>query len=267
MLKLIKLEYLKLKHNRAMWWLLGLYILAVILISFSGGFILQMLANNGVEYKGIDPTVIPIYAFDDIWQNLTYLGYFFKIFPAFLIIISICNEFSYKTHRQNIIDGLSRTEFFLSKTTFAAFLAVLSGVLMLILGLILGGLNSSVGGDLIFTNIEFIPAHILQLLLYFLFAMFLAMLIRKTGVTIVLLLLYSLILEPIGAAIIQYNFGQFYGNLFPLESISTIVSFPFARYAFVETQNYVAIKELLIACGWGAVFTFFIFRILKKRDF
>lgn len=265
--RLIQLEFLKLRGNRAMWWLLGLYLLSVIMISFAGGMILDFLTEQGADIRGVSLNVLPIYDFEDIWQNLAYLSYFFKIFPAFLIVISICNEFSFKTHRQNIIDGLSRTEFFLSKTTFAAFLALLSGLLIFILGLILGFSNSTVtSAEHVFAHIAFVPAHVIQLFVFFLMAIFLALLIRKSGITIVLLLLYIFPLELIVVLIVG-EYSELGAALFPLESVSNMVHFPFSRYLFMETQNYIAAKDLWIATGWAAIFGFGIYYQLQKRDF
>lgn len=265
--RLIRLEFLKLRHNRAVWILLALYLVCVIAISLSGGVILKVLAGMGIAYRGIDPTVIPIYDFDDIWQNLAYLGYFFKIFPAFLLIISITNEFSYKTHRQNIIDGLSRREFFLSKLSFAGFLAVLSALLLLILGLILGFLNSSVTSwEAITSNIFFIPLHAFQIMLFFLFAMFLALLIRRSGITVVLLLMYAWFLEPIAAGITGYYVPVLEG-LFPLEAIGSLVHFPFSKYVFMYTQDFVSLGDAAWALGWCGILLFGIYYQLARRDF
>ena len=265
--RLVQLEFLKLKSNKALWWLLGLYLVAVILISLSGGMILNFLADRGVSYRGFDPTILPIYDFDDIWQNLAYLGYFFKIFPAFLIIISISNEFTFKTHRQNIIDGLSRTEFFLSKMAFSAFLALLSGLLVFVLGLILGFRSSSITGiDHVFAHIAFVPAHIVQLFIYFLAAMFLALLIRKSGITIVLFLMYTVILEPLIVVIV----GHWYEGIasyFPLEAISSLVHFPYSKYILMETQTYISTPDVIKALLWCAILIYGIYYQLKKRDF
>lgn len=267
MLRLIRLEFLKLKANRALWILLGLYMLCLTGVAFVGGSVLQYLENSGVEYRGFSPTMIPIYDFEDIWQNLAWLAYFFKIFPAFLIIISITNEFQFKTHRQNIIDGLSRTEFFLSKLTFAAFLAVLSGGLILLLGSLLGFINASlVSFSAFFYSIGFIPAHILQLFLYFLAAIFLAILIRKSAITIVLLLIYTLFIEPLAAGILGYWYPTA-ASLLPLEAFGNMVRFPFAKYIFLEAPDYIATADLTIALCWGAILVYGIFYQLKKRDF
>ncbi len=267
MLRLFKLEFLKLKTNRAFWFLLGIYFLALLAVVFSGKYILQYLEYEGVTYGGLSATMLPIYDFEDIWHNLAWLSYLFKIFPALLIIISVTNEFQFKTHRQNIIDGLSRTEFFLSKLSFAIFLAVLSGAAILLIGLILGFLYASeVSVEAIFYNFIFIPAHAYQLLLYFMFAMFVALIIRKSAIAIMVLLIYTVMLEPIAAGII----GHFYpiiGSILPLEAISSIITFPFSRYVFMETPDYIGLIPTLKATVWGGIFLFGIFYQLKKRDF
>lgn len=267
MIRLIRLEFLKLKANRALWILLGLYMLCLVLIAFSGGTILKYIESIGFKYKSFSPTMLPIYDFEDIWQNLAWLGYFFKIFPAFLLIISITNEFQFKTHRQNIIDGLSRNEFFLSKLSFAAFLACLSGVLLFVLGIILGISNANLRSiDAFMGHLYFIPAHIFQLFLYFIFAIFLALLIRKSAITIVLVLLYTIFLEPIASTIIGHWYPIF-ASWLPLESFANVVRFPFSRYLFFKAPDFISISDLLIASTWGGIFLFGIFYQLKKRDF
>jgi ABC-type transport system involved in multi-copper enzyme maturation permease subunit len=267
MIRLVQLEYLKLKSNRAMWILLGLYFVAIAAVAIGAGSFLDYLTEQGADYRGINPSIFPIYDWEDIWHNLAYLAYFFAVFPAFLLIISVSNEFSYKTHRQNIIDGLSRTEFFLSKLSFAAFLALVSAVFLFLLGFILAVVESTqtTWSAFVYT-LEFIPAHALQLFIFFLFSIFLVLLIRRSGVTIVLLLLYAVILEPILAALIDYKLPEL-GAVLPLDSVSSIVRIPFSKYLLMHTQNYIALADLLRAGFWGVVFTLLIFWILRKRDF
>jgi len=267
MIRLIRIEFLKLKKSRSMWVLLGLYLLCLVLIAFSGKIILGYLADAGVQYNGLDPTILPIYDFADIWQNLSWLGGFFKIFPAFLIVISMCNEFQFKTHRQNIMDGMSRLEFFLSKLSFAGFLAILSAGVILILGMILGFVYSPVTDMAsIFANIYFLLGHFYELLLYFLFSMLVALVIRKTGIAIVVLLMYSWFIEPIGSAILS-NWYPEIASALPLESISALVRFPFSKYILLYTQDFIAWLDIAKATVWAAIFSGFIYYQLVKRDF
>jgi len=265
--RLIKIEFLKLKKSRSMWVLLGLYLTCLILIAFSGNIILGYLADAGVQYNGLNPTILPIYDFIDIWQNLSWLGGFFKIFPAFLIVISMCNEFQFKTHRQNIMDGMSRLEFFLSKLSFAGFLALLSAGVLFVLGMILGLIYSPVKDiSSIFTNTYFLLGHFYELLLYFLFSMLVALIIRKTGIAIVVLLMYTWFIEPIGVAILS-NWYPDLASAFPLESTSALVRFPFSKYILLYAQDYIAWEDLAKATTWALVFGGFIYHQLVKRDF
>jgi ABC-2 type transport system permease protein len=55
-------------------------------------FLMQYLKNQGAEFNGIDPTILPLYDFPDVWQNMTYVATFFKIILAFIVIISVTNE-------------------------------------------------------------------------------------------------------------------------------------------------------------------------------
>lgn len=267
MLRLVKLEFLKLKTNKAFWILLGIYFIALLLIAFSGGGILQYLENKGVTYRGLSPVLLPIYDFEDIWQNLAWLGYFFKIFPALLIIISVCNEFQFKTHRQNIIDGLSRTEFLISKLSFALFIALVSALAICLIGLLLGFIYAAdTTLNAIVYNAVFIPTHAYQLFLYFMFAILLGLIIRKTAITILVLLIYTLMIEPIAAGITGY-FYPVVATFFPLNAISSLIAFPFSKYVFMQTPDYIGFQEFLTATAWGGIFLVGIYYQLKKRDF
>lgn len=269
MIRLIRIEWLKLKHLKAVWILTGLYLLALLAISLSAKFFLEYLTDQGVEWRGVNPSMLPVYAFDDIWQNLAYLASYFKIFPAFILIISISNEYSYRTHRQNIIDGMSRMEFFFSKLSFSAFLSILSAGVLLIIGLVMGSLYSDVQGlDYMVQHIVFVPVHALQFFIYFLFAMFIVFLIKRSGISIVLLLFYTVILEPIFVALTIYALKlPDLALFFPLNAIANLVPVPFGKYAFQETQTYVGAADLGIALLWMAVLSTGIFFLLKKRDF
>jgi ABC-type transport system involved in multi-copper enzyme maturation permease subunit len=266
MLRLVKIEYLKLKSNRALWILLGLYFVAIAAVAIGAGAFLDYLTDQGVDYNGINPSIFPIYDWEDIYHNLAYLASFFAVFPAFLLIISVSNEYTYKTHRQNIIDGLSRKEFFLSKLSFAAFLSLVSAAFLFLLGLVLGLINSESGLSAFTTSLVFIPGHAIQLFCFFLFSILLVFIIRRSGITIVLLLLYSLILEPILSALLKWQVPEL-GSVLPLDSISSIIRIPFSKYILLQTQDYIAWMDLLRGGMWGLVVTALIFVILKKKDF
>jgi ABC-2 type transport system permease protein len=55
------------------------------------------------------------FAFPETFHTVAYFSSFFVLLPAILVIMLITNEYNYRTHKQNIIDGWSRKEFMGSK--------------------------------------------------------------------------------------------------------------------------------------------------------
>ncbi|HAK12034.1 MAG TPA: ABC transporter permease, partial [Chitinophagaceae bacterium] len=63
------------------------------------------------------------FAFPETWHSVAYFSSWFVMIPSILVIMVITNEYTYKTHRQNIIDGMSRQEFMLGKMIDVAIIA------------------------------------------------------------------------------------------------------------------------------------------------
>jgi ABC-type transport system involved in multi-copper enzyme maturation permease subunit len=63
-----------------------------------------------------------IFNFPFIWHLNTFIAVFVKGFFAVIIVSMMANEYSYGTLKQNLIDGMSKKEFILSKfVTVVAF--------------------------------------------------------------------------------------------------------------------------------------------------
>ena len=92
-----------------------------------------------------------------------------------------------------------------------------------------------------------------------------ATVIRRTGFAIILFILYSLIMEPIATTIMkhEYELATWY---FPIRSINNLIHVPFGKYIFREVQDYVALNEVLIAGGWAALFIWFTYWLITRRD-
>ena len=116
-IRYLQIEWLKLKNYKTFIRLASLYFILLLLILSSVKLLLSWMASAGAEFEGISPDIIPFYNFPDVWQNLTYLASYLKFFLAFIVIISVTNEYSYRTIRQNIIDGMSPPEFLIAKQT------------------------------------------------------------------------------------------------------------------------------------------------------
>jgi ABC-2 type transport system permease protein len=181
-----------------------------------------------------------------------------------MVLISITNEYSYRTVRQNIIDGLSRREFLFSKIMTNLLLSVLSMVLVFLIALVTGLIYSPHLSGYMFTGVEFYPAYFLEVFAFLSFALMLGIFIQRSGLSIVLLL-NSYLIE----LIIKENIDEYVPQIiqfFPLESIMNLVPMPFARYAFQEIQDYVSMTAVAIALVWVFLFNYFSYLKLKKSD-
>ncbi|MFW5761083.1 MAG: ABC transporter permease, partial [Cyclobacteriaceae bacterium] len=236
MLRLLYIEWLKYRHFKLFWIIYLLYLLILVSFASSGMFILEYFEKQDVNFGKLSPVMIPIYDFPDIWQNLTYFAGFFQFIMAFIVIIFITNEYRYRTLRQNVIDGLSRKQLLLAKLSFIILLCLINTAVLAINGLILGLRYSSVTDfEFIVDNSEFLLAYGLALYVYALFAFFVGMLFKRSGISIILFAMYSLFAEPFAAIILQNHprIPKFYNqlaNFFPMEAINNLIHNPLPRY-------------------------------------
>ena len=273
MIRVLKLEWLKVRNYKSFWILLGMYLLALLIIASGGVFFLEWLKSKGADFEGIDPTILPIYDFPDIWQNTTYLASFVKVLLAFIVIISVNNDLTYGTMRQNIIDGISKKEFILSKFMQIIVLALISTLFLFLIGCVNGSIYSHVWGvEYIFDELEFLFAYFYEIVVYCTLAFLLTLVIKKAGFVIVILFLYTLMFEPI-ATTIMTNAPYFKDGMapeiaqfFPIRSLNNLISVPYTRYVFMEIEDNVSYSALAITTAWFTFYLSSIFYLLNRRD-
>lgn len=264
--RLLTLEWLKLKRYRAFWVISILYFGLLGMVCSSGKVLLDYIAETGGEIQGVNPGILPIYDFPDLWQNLTFVAMWMKPLLAFIVILSLTNEYSYKTFRQNVIDGLSKNEFLLSKLLFIGVLSLINMLFILVLGLIIGFVYSPVTDvESVLSLLPFVTAYFLNVLTYLVFAFLFGLLIRRSGFAIVLLFVYSIFLEPITGLILELNNIPVQHYL-PLEVINSLIANPFPKFLFREIQDYVAVGDVLMVLLYLAVLLGIIFRMVNRRD-
>lgn len=109
MLRLLEIEYNKLRYSRSAriliitYFILITFIALIASIEFNIGQIQFRVADQG------------IFNFPYIWHFNSYIAALLKIFLAIVIVSMMSNEYSNRTIKQNLIDGLSKKEFILSK--------------------------------------------------------------------------------------------------------------------------------------------------------
>lgn len=267
MLKLLKIDFIKLANYRAFWVLNILYGILIISIPILVMEFLKWLKVQGADFDGFDPLKIPVLYFPDIWQNITYVYSFtiIKIFLAIIVVMSISNEYSYKTIRQNIIDGMSRIDFIKSKLAMILALSLASAVLVFITGLFTGIIYSpSVEISDITSGLQFILAYFIGLFAYLAFAFLLTTFLKRSALTVFILLVWGAIeLAIIGS--LPDNLSFIYDYM-PLGSLNNLITVPFQKYIFQEIQDYVAWDAVLVVLAYIALYIYAVKAKLAKSD-
>jgi len=265
MLHLLKIDLKKLTNYRTFWVVCGMYFITLTFVTASGMEVLKYAADRISDFGGsINIRRVPLYHFPDVWQNLIWVAGFFKFVLGVMVIISVTNEFAYRTIRQNIIDGMSRLEFLKSKILTNAVLAATSTVLLFLIALITGLIYSpELRFSEIIDDIEFFPAYFLQVFGYLSFALLISVFINRSGLTIIVLMLARAFELFMIHKLVDIDALT---PFFPLESIEGLITLPFMRYVFQEILDHPAVLSVLTAAAWTFLFNYFAYLKLRKSD-
>ena len=276
MKRLLGIEYIKLWNNRSSRILITSYfvlltsIALIAAIKFDIGPVKFHLAEQG------------IFNFPYIWHFNTFITAFFKLFLAIVIVSMMANEYSNKTIKQNLIDGLSKKEFILSKFLTVIALALISTVFVFAVSMILGLIYSDYNElSIIFSDLEFLLAFFVKLMGFFSFCLFLGMLVKRSAFALGFLILWQVI-EGFVRGMIRWRLFDADTTdavmaFFPLNAMYNLIKEPFSRLSAVQSvanqigeeialDYHVQWYEIAIVLGWTAIFVYLSYALLKKRD-
>lgn len=185
MLHLLKIEWLKIKNYKAFIIILSFFCLGILASNYMVYSVFQNLSTNNDTQVVVNQ--FRPFEFSQIWQTVSYISGYLLILPAILLIVLVTNEFTYKTSRQNIIDGISRADFIGVKILLAILLAVLSALLVVAVGLFFGFRSKS---SFEWTRFSYVGYFFLKALSYNLIAVMMSVMIRRTGFAIGVYFIY-----------------------------------------------------------------------------
>lgn len=277
MLRLLDIELHKLKYSRSAkvlittYFILITFIALIASIEFDLGQIHFRLADQG------------IFNFPFIWHFNSYIAAVLKLFLAIVIVSMMANEYSNRTLKQNLIDGLSKREFVVSKFLTVVLFSLISTLFLFIVSIILGfSFSDYTEIGIVFSDMEYLIAYFIKLLGFFAFCMFLGILIKRSAFALGFLFIWWIFENILNGVLtwkifrdsdIAENIMQF----FPLAAMSNLVVEPFSRLGFIQTaadqigselnKDYgVHWYQLLIVIAWTFIFVYLSFYLLKKRD-
>lgn len=276
MLRLLHIEFIKLWNNKSSRFLIVAYFGLMTLIAF--------VVSLKIDYGPFKFNVadIGLFNFPYIWHFNTFMAAFLKLFLAIVIVSMIANEYSNKTIKQNLIDGLSKKEFILSKFLMIVTFSLASTIFIFLISMILGLMHSSYNEvGIIFSDLEYLLAYFVKLLGFFSFCFFAGMLIKRSAFALGFLFIWF-----IGAELIPYVYlaanrtkelADSIYQFFPFGSMWNTIKEPYTRLSVIKnamqsigeeaTKSYaVQWHELAIVLFWTAVFIYSSYALLKKRD-
>jgi len=277
MKRLVSIELQKIWKNKASrvltltYFILLSFIALIASIKFDLGVFKFHLAEMG------------IFNFPFIWHFNTYIAAWLKFFLAIVIVSMMANEYSYGTLKQNLIDGLSKKEFILSKFLTVVLFALCSTIFVFLMSLILGLCFSSYNEfDVIFMDLNYLLAFFVKLTGFFSFCLFLGILVKRSAFALGFLLVWS-VFEAIAKGLLVFKIfpdstvGSTIMKFFPLEAMSNLIVEPFSRLSVIRSigtqmgvndiKDYdVHFSSILIVLVWTFLFVYFSYKLLKNRD-
>lgn len=239
MLRLLRIEFLKVKTYKTFWAFLGIYALLILLFSGAASKLDQLQSSSASS----------IFSFPEIWHNIAYMASYLNILLGILIILLISNEFTYKTFRQNVIDGLSRDEAVTAKFLFIKAIALGCVLFLFLYGLIRGftaGHFDHIGQ--IFEQIHFLFRLFVQIAGYMGMAAMLAFLIKRAALTIVAYLIYVVAIERIA----RFRIPDEIERYLPVHVLDALVpaNFQLPIPGFTDVQPLSTGIVVLLAIGY-----------------
>jgi ABC-2 type transport system permease protein len=270
---LIKTEWLKIRKYPAFWWMA-----CIILLSYPGiNFMFYKIYQDQLHGNGIASQILSIlgnpFTFPEIWHTAAYTSSIFVFIPAIVVIMFITNEYTYKTHRQNIIDGWSRNQFMTAKLVDVLLITFIITVMNFFVSLVIGYLNIGTTPVNMWGETKYIPLFFLQTFSQLSLAFLIAFLIRKAFIALGIFIFYKMILENI-LIVLARVYANDIGRFLPFEVSNRTIPLPtflgrtmdhgkdkWYQTVLEHVNQHIVLTILLTTIVWAICF-----RINKRRD-
>ncbi|MGO4289923.1 ABC transporter permease [Chitinophaga sp. RAB17] len=258
MKQIIYTEWLKVKNYRTFWVML---LLALIVIP-AGNF---MVADkfSDLNFKQLGKLIGNPFSFPNVWLTMASMNSYISLLFGLLLIILVTNEYTYRTNRQNVIDGWERKEFVYAKLFWLVAISLTTLLVATVSSLLIG----MIYGDAPFTfeGYEYMLYYFLQLNVMLTIALLIGVLVKRAGLGIVLFIAYNMMLDQLLSFFVKRYVGPV-GGLLPLQSGDELLPFPLLGkvmpYVF-QYDTYVYVTAMIAYITLGI---YLVFRKVLKSD-
>jgi len=183
--------------------------------------VILVVSQQTISFPGF--SILNLYQFPNIWEFIPWVASWFNLFLAIVVILIVGNEFSYRTFRQNVIDGLSRNDLIKGKLILIFSIAIYTFIMVLIAVLIFGLINSDdYSFNAIFGKSYLLLIYFIQAIGYMSLGLLIAIIFRNNALSIIMFILYFFPIEPI----IRWIFEATTRRYFPFKIISNLTPMP-----------------------------------------
>jgi ABC-2 type transport system permease protein len=262
----LRVEWLKIKYYRTFWILMA--VVAVCIPAFN--YVIYDITDNSFPKINGQNLLGNPFSFPNVWSTVPYNAGILVFMPVILIITLFTNEYSFRTQRQNIIDGWSRSRFIQIKLIQIFLLTVFVTGVVILTCLYFGWLTRKpmqpkAGWD----ELRYILFFFIEIFDYSLIAVVISLLIRRAGLAMGIFFLY-MIIEQFVVSIGRNKYKVEWVNYLPEEVSDRLIPQPFAR-KIISADNHALWEKLVpvylsISILYITLFILFISWWFRKSD-
>ena len=276
MKKLLQIELIKTFNNSTFRVFLSLHFLL---------FLLLVYVSTRVDITAPGFSTKKMFMFPNVWEVFSWMASWFNLlFLGITIIVLTGNEFSFKTARMQIMNGLSRNEFLLSKSLVILVIA-LWGLFVVFITSIITGLiyTPDITFQVVIQKSHLLLVYFLQAIAYMFFAMLVVTIFRSNALSIMMYLLIFVMIEPI----IRLFFPKVVRPYFPTKVLKDLTPMPeflsitsdsdlvnsSGQNQFdldvigILPQSIPMLTSIILAIVYIGLFVGVTFWIIRKKDF
>lgn len=255
---LLGIEYLKFKKSSILNLLILLYAFIFPLVIFSAKRMIPDFPDS------VPFTVDILYEFPTVWDYQGYIGtWLVFIFLGFIPIHIVCSEFSQKTMRQSIINGLTRKQYFTSKLLTITAISLAATAYYFLVCSVIGWFNTPNPSISKLMNNDFAGfRYFLSCMGYMSIAFLLAIWIKRSGLALFTYLSYIIIIEPAARWLIYWKVLKTKATLFfPANILEDVMPNPLYRFAEMapDEMDMDWLMDYSVAVPIASVFTIALF--------
>ena len=263
---LLRLEWLKNRNYRPFWVLMALFgvMLPTIMYTLNSVIFTQQFGSTNTFFM-----------FPNVWVYLSYIGNWLIYFlMGFIAVQAISTEVSNRTLRQNIISGLSRTDFFLSKFYFLTAVNLALTAYFVLWSLLFGAFHTeTIFLSKVTENIDIVPRFFLMSMGFTSLGLFLGVLFRRSILGLFMYFTYIMFIERIiRFLLIGKLFGENVALFAPMNAVNDLTPLPLPVFvnSAMENSNHrfslTPVEATITTLIYATLFFFGAFYLLKKRD-